>query len=180
MSVAPRAVRTDVSLVVVAVVFTGVGVAGAHVMGDADDGQSIDAQITAHLPDVRDYANVALPTAPPPTGAAIETSHYADSLHDGQVVMFQYRPFTVYVCAAVPGYTAHHACAATGGKTLLRTVHRHRIVTRYMVGTKSTAAAHAASPQLFDAINLYVSQARFTTTPQWLRTYAKAALRNRF
>lgn len=94
--------------------------------------------------------------------------------------MFQYRPFTVYACAAVPGYTTQDACAATDGKTLLRTVHQHRIITRYMVGTKSTAEAHAASPQLFDAINLYVEQARFTTLPKWLPGYAKAALRKRY
>jgi len=165
------------SLALAAAAFGGGAVAAPYLSGGARADQSIETRIQSRLPDERDYSFVALPTSQPPQGASLATGHYANSLRSGQVVLFQYRPFTLYACAAVPGYTDKGACAATDGKILLRVVRQNQIVTRYLIGTKSTADPATVAPGLFRSVRTYVSRARFTTAPGWIDSYAEAQLK---
>ncbi len=160
---------------------TAVGAAGIGftVPNLSDKYDHLEAQIQTRLPDLRDYSFVALPVEQPPDNAYIETSHYADSLHSGQVVMFQYKPFTLYACSEVPGYTSDGTCRSQD-KTLLRTIHLDGVVTRYSIGTKSLDDPRRVAPDLFETVSDYVEEAKFTTTPPWLRPYAETQLRRRY
>lgn len=164
------------SLALAVAAFGGGALAAPSLSGNASADPSIEAEIQSQLPDERDYSFVALPTGQPPRGASLATSHYADPLRSGEQMLFQFRPFTLYACSSVPGYTDTAACAATQGKILLRTVRQHQIVTRYLIGTKSTANPADVAPGLFDTVRRYVSSARFTTTPGWVGPYAEAQL----
>ena len=174
---ATAAKKVAASVAVAAAAFGGGALAAPYLSGSASSDKSIQAQIQSQLPDERDYSFVALPASQPPLGASLATSHYANSLRSGQMVLFQYRPFTLYACASVPGYTNKRACAANDGRILLRVVRQHQIVTRYLAGTKSTADPATVAPGLFRTVRSYVSRARFTTTPGWVGPYADAHLR---
>lgn len=159
----------------VALMVAGLGLAHGQNCGHND----VARQMRSELPDVDEYSFVALPALPPPAGTYLQTSHYADPLHSGQALLFEYRPFTLYACSEVPGFTPTGSCLSPD-KTVLRTVRHHGVVTRYTVGTKSTAEARQADRALFRKIKTYLDHAHFTTRPQWVTAYAERDLHARY
>lgn len=161
---------------VAALAFTGVAVAAPQLVGSHDH-NNIEAQIQAQMPDPRDYSFVALPTQAPPGSAYVTTSHNADSLRSGEAVLFEYPQFTLYACSVVTGHTDPKACD-NPDLTLLRTVTRDGVVTRYSVGTKTNT--DPATVPLSDTVRDYITSAEVLTRPDWLPDYAEAQIRKMY
>jgi hypothetical protein len=167
-------VRNVVAVVVGTVVCAVVAVVATAVVTSArtDHGDAVSELVARDMPRASDYSMVALPSSPAPDGAYVETSHYADPLADGQMVLLEYPGFTLYACSLLEGTSRPDSCA-TGDRTVLRTVRQREVVTTYSVGGKDVPARGA----LVDRVSRWVlSSSDFAKAPGWLSDYSEASL----
>lgn len=132
----------------------------------------LEARVARDMPKEADYSFVALPTTPAPGHAFVETSHYADPVKDGQVILLQYPGFTLFACSAIAGVTRSQSCAPRG-RELLRTVEEGDVVTVFSIGGKFGPAEDSESEE----VRAWIERADgFVTRPEWVRDFASQQL----
>jgi len=133
---------------------------------------SAEPTSAGEVPPLAEYDSIPLPTSPPPPGAIVAITSFADPAASGQHIAFQYQGLTIHACWREMSVSAPDACLPQSSMSLFRTVKSDDAETLFTVSTKNEAdlpAEAASTVQFFKTADL-------AARPAWLPDYVAREL----